>query len=41
MIALAYEELSNPFYDVGPNDKGIGIQFYSVYRVMTGSCWQP
>ena len=37
VIALAYEELSNPFYDAGPNDKGIGIQLaYSVYRVMTG-----
>ena len=37
VIARAYEELSNPFYDAGPNDKGIGIQLaYSVYRVMTG-----
>jgi nitrate/nitrite transport system permease protein len=35
--ALAYEELSHPFYDKGPNDKGIGLQlFYSVKRVMTG-----
>ena len=34
---LAVEELSNPFYDKGPNDKGIGIQLgYSVYRVMAG-----
>ena len=33
----AYEELSNPFYDNGPNDKGIGIQIaYSLYRVLTG-----
>ncbi len=34
---LAIEELGNPFYDKGPNDKGIGIQLgYSIYRVMTG-----
>ena len=33
----AYAELSNPFYDAGPNDKGIGIQLaYSLYRVLTG-----
>jgi len=33
----AWEELSNPFYDAGPNDKGIGIQIgYSIYRVLTG-----
>jgi nitrate/nitrite transport system permease protein len=37
VIGLAYDELSNPFYDAGPNDKGIGIQLgYSVYRVLTG-----
>ena len=37
VISLAIDELSNPFYDAGPNDKGIGIQLaYSVYRVMTG-----
>lgn len=37
VIALAVEELSNPFYDAGPNDKGIGIQLaYSIYRVLTG-----
>lgn len=30
-------ELSNPFYDNGPNDKGIGIQLlYSVARVLAG-----
>ncbi len=30
-------ELSDPFYDKGPNDKGIGIQLgYSLYRVLTG-----
>lgn len=33
----AWEQLSNPFYDAGPNDKGIGIQIgYSLYRVLTG-----
>lgn len=37
VIALAWEELSNPFYDAGANDKGIGIQLaYSIYRVLTG-----
>jgi nitrate/nitrite transport system permease protein len=37
VIALAVDELSNPFYDAGPNDKGIGIQLaYSLYRVLTG-----
>lgn len=37
VIVLAYKELSNPFYDAGPNDKGIGIQLaYSIYRVLTG-----
>jgi len=35
--ALAVEELSNPFYDKGPNDKGIGLQLmYSLKRVLTG-----
>ncbi len=34
---LAFEELKNPFYDKGPNDKGIGVQLlYSIGRVMTG-----
>lgn len=33
----AWEELSNPFYDNGPNDKGIGIQLaYSISRVLSG-----
>ncbi len=33
----AWEELSDPFYDAGPNDKGIGIQIgYSLYRVLSG-----
>ena len=37
IFAKAWEELSNPFYDAGPNDKGIGIQIgYSLYRVLTG-----
>ncbi|MES9942024.1 MAG: nitrate ABC transporter permease [Candidatus Thiodiazotropha sp. 6PLUC1] len=37
VIELAVKELSNPFYDAGPNDKGIGIQLgYSLYRVLTG-----
>ena len=37
VLALAWKELSNPFYDAGPNDKGIGIQLaYSLYRVITG-----
>ncbi len=37
VIQHAYNELSNPFYDAGPNDKGIGIQLaYSLYRVLTG-----
>ena len=37
VLAHAYHELSQPFYDNGPNDKGIGIQLaYSLYRVLTG-----
>ncbi len=37
IVTKAVEELSNPFYDNGPNDKGIGIQIaYSLYRVLTG-----
>ncbi len=29
--------MSDPFYDAGPNDKGIGIQIgYSLYRVLAG-----
>jgi len=35
--ALAVEELSHPFYDNGPNDKGIGLQLlYSIKRVLIG-----
>lgn len=37
IIKLGYAELSDPFYDAGPNDKGIGIQLgYSIYRVLMG-----
>lgn len=37
VLVRAWEELSNPFYDAGPNDKGIGIQLgYSIYRVLSG-----
>jgi nitrate/nitrite transport system permease protein len=37
VFAHAWTELSDPFYDAGPNDKGIGIQLaYSLYRVLTG-----
>ncbi len=37
VFAKAWEELSNPFYVNGPNDKGIGIQIgHSIYRVLTG-----
>jgi nitrate/nitrite transport system permease protein len=37
VIAKAWNELSNPFYDAGPNDKGIGIQIgYSLFRVLAG-----
>ena len=33
----AYYQLSDPFYDRGPNDKGIGTQLkYSLFRVGTG-----
>jgi nitrate/nitrite transport system permease protein len=37
VIGLAIDELSDPFYDAGPNDKGIGVQLgFSIYRVLTG-----
>ena len=37
IIVRAWEELSNPIYDNGPNDKGIGIQIgYSLFRVLSG-----
>src|SRR5258706_13917289 len=35
--ALLWEALQHPFYDKGPNDKGIGIQLaFSLARVLTG-----
>jgi nitrate/nitrite transport system permease protein len=35
--AKIWEHLQQPFYDKGPNDKGIGIQLaYSIARVATG-----
>ncbi|KIZ42921.1 MULTISPECIES: nitrate ABC transporter permease [Rhodopseudomonas] len=35
--AKLWEHLKNPFYDKGPNDKGIGIQIgYSIARVALG-----
>ncbi|TAM45822.1 MAG: nitrate ABC transporter, permease protein [Gammaproteobacteria bacterium] len=37
LFAHAVQELSHPFYDAGPNDKGIGIQLaYSIGRVLAG-----
>lgn len=37
VIVRAWQELSDPFYDKGPNDKGIGIQIgYSLFRVLSG-----
>lgn len=37
VLVHAWNELSDPFYDKGPNDKGIGIQLaYSLYRVLAG-----
>ena len=35
--AKLWEHLQHPFYDNGPNDKGIGIQLaYSIARVTAG-----
>ena len=35
--AKLWEQLRRPFYDNGPNDKGLGIQLaYSIARVLTG-----
>ena len=35
--AKLWEQLRRPFYDNGPNDKGVGIQLaYSIARVLTG-----
>jgi nitrate/nitrite transport system permease protein len=37
VFTLAVELLSDPFYDAGPNDKGIGLQLaYSLLRVAAG-----
>lgn len=37
VFVKAWEELRDPFYDAGPNDKGIGIQLaYSIGRVLSG-----
>jgi nitrate/nitrite transport system permease protein len=37
VLRLALEQLSDPFYDRGPNDKGIGIQLgHSLGRVAAG-----
>ncbi len=37
MGEVAWKHLTNPFYDNGPNDKGIGIQLaYSLARVLGG-----
>ncbi len=37
VFKLGFKELSHPFYDNGPNDKGIGTQlFYSIARVLAG-----
>ncbi len=35
--AKLWEHIKRPFYDNGPNDKGLGIQLgYSIARVMFG-----
>jgi nitrate/nitrite transport system permease protein len=37
VIAYAYEQIKDPFYDKGSNDKGIGIHLgYSLLRVLMG-----
>jgi len=37
VAARAWEMISDPFYDQGPNDKGIGIQLgYSIGRLLIG-----
>jgi len=37
IAAELWKHVSNPFYDAGPNDKGIGIQLgYSLLRVIIG-----
>ena len=43
--AKLWEHLKQPFYDKGPNDKGLGIQLgYSIARVGLGyllAVWSP
>lgn len=35
--AVIWGHIADPFYDAGPNDKGVGIQLaWSIYRVLTG-----
>jgi len=37
VIAKIWSHITNPFYDNGPNDKGVGIQLaYSIARVLIG-----
>lgn len=37
VAAMLWFHLEDPFYDAGPNDKGIGLQLaYSIARVLTG-----
>jgi nitrate/nitrite transport system permease protein len=37
VAAEIWKHVSNPFYDKGPNDKGVGIQLgYSILRVLSG-----
>src|SRR6267154_109744 len=37
VAAKLWEHLRRPFYDNGPNDKGLGIQLgYSILRVLLG-----
>jgi nitrate/nitrite transport system permease protein len=37
VAAKIWEHIANPFYDAGPNDKGVGIQLaYSIGRVLIG-----
>src|SRR5215212_8839140 len=36
-MSVFFEMWSNPFYDAGPNDKGIGVQLaFSLWRVFLG-----
>ena len=38
--AIFKEMIADPFYDYGPNDKGIGVQLLSsIKRVFTGFGW--